>query len=157
MRRWKTAVLLAGAIGFLAAGFPVDHSRASEPEKFLDEVQGRWTLKQQTRDGVVTIVKEHQGRKTLLTAYDAQENILYAHQSEFRVEKSGKVRVFTSFNRTITAGPQAGQAIKTPSSYVYRISQNKFIEVHGVLENDADPPGLIVWDRVMEAPEKDGV
>lgn len=114
----------------------------------LKALQGKWTRRQPTADGPVTFVKEHVGKSTLLTAYDEKGNVLYAHKSEFSTEQTGKVQIFTFFHRAITAGPNAGQVIKEPVSFVYRIANDKFIEVYGLLDGDTGEPNMIVWERM---------
>ncbi len=43
-----------------------------------------------------------------------------------------------------------------PVSFVYRVVENRFIEVHGVLDDDANAPNMIIWDRIDdEAQGKD--
>lgn len=142
LNRHVAAVTLSALLLF--AGL----SQADEPA--LDSLQGKWFRHVQTADGRVTIVKEHAGISTVLTAFDERRNVLYAHKSEFKTERCGRVSVFTFFNRTITAGPNAGQTDKEPASFVYRVAKDRFIEVHGVLEGDTQTPGMIVWERMVE-------
>lgn len=132
-------------------------ANGDEPIELSKAVQGKWVRHQATANGPVKIVKEHKGQKTIVTAHDDKRNGIYSHESEFTIEQSGKVRIFTFFNRTITAGPNAGQKIREPSSFVYRVAENRFIEVHGVLDNGTDEPIMIIWDRVKdETKDKDG-
>jgi len=121
-------------------------SRAAEPDELLKQVQGKWIRYQNAPGGKVTLIKEHRDRKTILTAYDERKRVLYSHTSDFTVEQSGRVRIFTFRNRTITAGPDKGQEQKEPSSYVYRIVEGKFLEVHGVLDDSPGPPAMILWE-----------
>ncbi len=127
---------------------------AEEPLEAAKAVQGKWVRHQDTANGRVKIVKEHNGQRTIVTAYDDKANVLYSHESEFKVELSGKVRIFTFFNRVITAGPNSGQKIKEPVSFVYRIVENRFIEVHGILDGDANAPNMIIWDRITDDPKE---
>lgn len=146
-RHTSIVVLFAAALGFVVSMA----AQGDEPGEAAKAVQGKWVRHQTTANGRVKIVKEHKGQRTIVTAYDDKENVLYSHESEFKVELSGRVRIFTFFNRSITAGPNAGQKFKEPASFVYRIAENRFIEVHGILEGDANPPNMIIWDRVEEA------
>lgn len=111
------------------------------------EVQGKWTRVTQTPNGPVRLLKEHRGHRTLLAAYDQKGNVLYAHESEFRIEIAGKVRILTFFNRKVTAGPDKGQEQKESQSFLYRISGDQFIETWGLLENDPSRPLMILWKR----------
>lgn len=123
---------------------------ADAPVDAVDEVQGQWVRSVNTAQGPVRVIKEHLGQKSTVTAYDGQGNVLYAHQSEFLIEPSGQLRIFKHFNRTIIAGPGAGQKTNDSGAYVYRVTNNQFIEVHGLLEDQTDKPGMMVWERVGE-------
>lgn len=114
----------------------------------LQAVQGKWTRRQMTPQGPVTLVKEHRGNKTILTARNDDGAVLYSHESDFRVEVSGKLSILTFFNRTITAGPNTGQVVIQPVSFVYRADANRFVEAYGLLEGENQTPLMIVWDRV---------
>jgi hypothetical protein len=145
-RLFRVAV---GVLAFMLCGAISLPTHAEEPK--LDEaasaVQGKWMRRVQTPDGPVRIVKEHRGYKTFLSAEDSRGNMLYAHESEFRLEQLGKVRVFTFFNSKVTAGPNAGRVVKEPTSYVYRVDKNHFYEANGLMDNDTASPHVIVWDR----------
>ena len=125
-------------------------ANGDDPIEPIKAVQGKWVRYQTTANGPVKIVKEHKGQRTIATGYDDKLNVIYSHESEFKIEQSGKVRIFTFFNRTITAGPNAGQKIKEPVSFVYRVAENRFIEVHGVLDGDNNLPNMIIWDRIKD-------
>lgn len=128
-------------------------TKGDEPKDAAQAVQGKWVRYQATPNGRIKIVKEHQGPRTILTAFDDQGKVLYAHESEFKTAASGKVRIFTFFNRAITAGPHAGQKLKETTSFIYRVVENRFIEVHGVLEGDSNAPLMIIWERAEEDPK----
>lgn len=136
--------------GLLAASVAIGVSSADEPRGVDAALQGKWSRQVKTPNGTATVIKEHRADKTILTAYDDQQRVLYAHESTFECETSGKVKIFTILERRIIAGPNAGQATNEKSQFVYRIVNDKFIEVRGILEADANPPGMIVWDRVKE-------
>jgi hypothetical protein len=125
-------------------------ARAEEPDTLLREVQGKWTRRLATPQGQLRIVKEHKGNRTIVTAYDDKENVVYSHQSEFTVAQSGKVRILTFSNREITAGAGAGAKFVAPVSFVYRVAGDRFIETHGLLDDEATAPTMIVWERANE-------
>lgn len=146
--RLARAFFLAFLLAFNPAVSPI--ARGDERADHAKAVQGKWMRRQATANGRVTIVKEHQAQKTIVNAYDDQGKLVYAHTSDYTIEQSGKVRIFTFSNRTITAGPNAGQIIKDPASFVYRVAENRFIEVHGVLDGDTNAPLMIIWERVKD-------
>lgn len=145
-RHITTLVLLASSLAFAV---PVA-THGDEPVELSKAVQGKWVRHHTTANGPIKIVKEHKAQNTIMTAYDAQGNVIYSHESEFKIEQSGKVRIFTFFNRTITAGPNVGQKTKESVSFVYRVVENRFIEVHGVLDGDTNAPNMIIWERLKE-------
>lgn len=144
----RPRIRLAFLIALLAVA-AVTAIQADEPE--LDaatkEVQGKWFRVQQMPDGPVRLLKEHRGNKTFLVANDQKGKVLYAHESEFRVETADKVRILTFFNRKVTAGPDKGQEQKEPQSFLYRVKDGQFIETWGLLENDQSRPAMILWKR----------
>lgn len=145
-RQITNLVLLASSLAF-AMSVAAYGDEPIEPTK---AVQGKWVRHLNTATGPVKVVKEHNGQRTIVTGYNDKLNVIYSHESEFKVEQSGKVRIFTYFNRTITAGPNAGQKIKEPVSFVYRVAENRFIEVLGVLDGDTNAPNMIIWDRIKD-------
>jgi hypothetical protein len=144
--RSSLAIVVACTSSLLIPGAP--GANAEEPAELLREVQGTWTRCQTTATGPIRIVKEHKGNKTVVTAYDDKDKVIYAHESEFKVEQTGKVRIFTFHDRVITAGPNAGAKIPAPQSFVYRVSDGRFVEAHGVLEGESTAPSMIVWERM---------
>lgn len=145
---------LSVALVVTLAGSP-PRGWAEEPAKLdaaATAIQGKWTRIQQTPNGPVRLLKEHRGNRTSLVAYDPKGNVLYAHDSEFRVETTGRVQVLTFFNRKVTAGPDKGQEEKGESSFVYRVQKDEFVEAWGLLENDPSPPRMILWKRPSDRP-----
>ncbi len=145
--RWKVMLLTGLFVAAAAGSFCV-----AEEQRGLDPaLQGKWSRQVKTPTGVATIIKEHLGDKTILTAYDDQGKVMYAHESKFACETSGRVKIFTILQRRITVGPGAGQVTTEKNPFVYRIVDDQFIEVRGVLEEDPNPPGMVVWKRVKDS------
>jgi hypothetical protein len=142
---FRVAALFAVSVLFIIAAGAAD--KDAEQAKAVAEVQGQWIRHQSTPQGVITFVKEHQGNSTRMQATDAAGKVLYAHASEFTIAQSGKVRIFTFFNRTVTAGPDQGQTAKEPVSFVFRVHNDQFVEAYGVLDDDPNPPRMLVWER----------
>ncbi|QOV90781.1 hypothetical protein [Humisphaera borealis] len=141
-------LILTLVLTYLAPGVTL----AEAPKTPAELVQGRWVRYQMTPSGRVKLVKEHTENKTVVTAYDKNETLIYAHASDFKVEQSGKVSVFTFTNRRIMAGPNAGQKLDGEVSFVCRVTEKQFVEVYGLLENDKEAPYLIVWERIQYDP-----
>jgi hypothetical protein len=119
-----------------------------EAEIELAKVQGTWVRTIKTKDGTLKVVKVHKGHKTTLTYLDSEDNVVAAKNSEFRLENTGKVRIFTFFNNVVTAGAQKGQVDKGPYSYIYRITGDTFFEANGLLIGSDDEPVAFAWRRI---------
>lgn len=120
----------------------------SEADQELARVQGTWARTVETDGGTFKIVKVHEGNKSTVTTYYPDGKVAAAKTSEFRLEKMGSVRVFTFFNNVATEGPQKGQVDKRPTSYIYRVSDDKFYEVQGMMVGDSGDPVSFYWRRV---------
>ena len=166
------SALVMPTLWFATARGTADEPGAREPEKNLtdddarsqdvagtdsQDVAGTWVRHQNTPSGRVTFVKTHRGNDTLLTAYDKDKNVLYAHASTFNIESSGKFRILTFSNRRITAGPNAGAADRKPVSFVYRIVDDRFIEVYGLIDGDDSQPNMLIWERSKSEPKPAGL
>jgi hypothetical protein len=121
----------------------------AHPEELAD-VQKMWVRTMKTDGGTFRVVKEHKGNKTTVTFFDSEGTVVAAKRSEFRLENTGKVRIFTFFNNTTTAGPQKGQTNNEPRSYIYRVIGDTFVEVNGMLIGDDAEPLAFTWQRVKE-------
>jgi hypothetical protein len=153
--RRTTIIVIAACVFALIVGNQRSRAENDALPALVAQVQGQWKREQATPLGRVTFVKEHKGNSTTVTARNAADEVLYAHTSEFMIDDLGKVRVFTFFNRVTVAGPEAGQASRDATSFVYRIHHDKFIEVYGLLENDPSPLNVIIWDRVKPSPDQE--
>lgn len=131
---------------------PDDIENASAPteDKELAAVQGKWMRTVRTGKGTYKIVKEHTGHQTKLTITNAYGIVVEAKNSEFRLRTTDSVRVFTFFNNVATIGPNKGRTDKTPQSYVYRVTDDTFFEVRGLLLGDDDRLSAFTWKRVKD-------
>lgn len=146
---WIVTELLVSVTSALVA--------APEPNDTALMVRGAWVQRQQTPNGELTIIKEHTDRHTHLTVYNADNKVIYAHTSEYKIERLGKVNVFTFFNKKITAGKGVGDTIAGPTSYVFRVTKARFIEVRGVVDGDPSAPAMVTWERYRPTTEPPGV
>ncbi len=114
----------------------------------LAKVRGKWARTVRTDSGTYKAVKEHKGNKTTVTWSDSEGNVLAAKKSEFRLEQTDEVRIFTFFNSVATAGPQKGQTNEAPISHIYRVTGDTFVEVKGLPIGDESEPVALTWERV---------
>lgn len=149
-----TRVVLFGAM--LAGVFVVmsnadDEKKADkELEADLKLLQGSWELHhggrgKPTTRSVKTIVgnKETLQRFSVATGKKTQE-----HSVEFRLSKSGDVRVMTFYR--VGGNPDLGM------SYVYKVTEQDFWDIPGLLHGDnyrnyQNSPTIWHWKRVNEA------
>src|SRR4051794_7645250 len=71
----------------------------------LAKVQGKWSSVRTEGGMTLRTTKEIKGNKEKITIADEDGAVLYAHENEFKLEKSGRARLFTYFNLRITEGP----------------------------------------------------
>jgi hypothetical protein len=142
-------VVLISVHGLLRAELPSKSNVADTAEEFA-KVQGKWFRTVATENGMVKVVKEHKGNETILTFYDPMGNVAAGKKSEFRLEKTGRVRIFTFFNNVVTAGPQKGLTDKEPQSYIFKVTDDSFFEVRGLLVGEEVDPVAITWKRLKE-------
>lgn len=134
----------------LLAGTAFADDKEDQP---ADAVAGAWERTVETPQGTYRFVKTHLDGKTTLHITGPDGAIVESKTSEYRVSETEAVRIFTYFNNLITAGPNAGERIPGESSYIYRIEEDRFYEVRGLLKSDNGPLQVIVWNRVPAEPQ----
>lgn len=142
-------VLLPNGFVTLKPNKAKEASVKSDDEE-LTKVQGKWGRTVETGTGTIKIVKEHKGNKTTLTVMDSAGQVVEKKKSDFRVENTGKIRIFTYFNNAFTAGPNKGRADDAPQSYIYRVTGDTFVEVRGLLVGDDERRSAFTWERLKE-------
>ena len=91
-------------------------------------------------------VKTYNGHRMDLQRYKIKTGeLVHQHSSEFRLSKSGDVRVYTFF--------RVGGTAKDGNSYVYSVDEYSFWEVPGLLSgtnyrNYVQEPEAFHWKRV---------
>src|SRR5690606_12323712 len=117
-------------------------------------LQGIWRRTYRDKPGrELTTTKTAQAGKSTVTGRDSQGNKRDERHSEYEPQRSGEARIFKYSNRTVTHGPEAGQVDPRPRRYVYRMSGDRFYEIHGVLTDDERPPAIFIWNRVETSNE----
>jgi hypothetical protein len=126
---------------------------ATDPE--LAKLQGTWIREVKDAQGnSVTITKEVKGKRETFLAKRGDE-VLQKHEVEFEIEKTDHVRIFTYRNLTVTDGPNAGRVQEAPQSYIYRITDDEWICIHGAMADDEKPFSVEVFQRGKEEPPGD--
>ena len=143
---------LALVVGVLALALQ-SRGAAEEKDAELKKVEGRYERFVRNQAGTTfrVIKEELEGGQSIVTTYDDVGNVVVAHTSTYKIEKRGPVRVYSFFNLTVTAGPNKGLTDPATNSYIYRVDDDAYTEVWGMLEGDPNPPQFLVWKRIKEA------
>ncbi len=121
---------------------------AAEPSD-LEQMRGSWEYTFTNENGApFRVVKKVDDTTDVVTRFDAQGNVIHAHQSNFELLREGPFRVFKITATVVTAGPDTGASTHRPRSFAYRIEGDAMIEAWGLLETDRGPPRTIVWKRI---------
>ena len=91
--------------------------------------------------------KEVKGDTETVTYYDGNGEVVRAHTAKIRLGRAGPLRTFTFYDVTYTAGPKKGQKEEGEKSYVYKVVDDTFIEIWGVLEDSDKRVRALRWKR----------
>ncbi len=139
------AVVLTGASLALAWQTGERNDDRTTKEE-LAKLQGGWQLILKTRNGTIRSVKRVEGNQTTVTRFDENGAVITAHKSEFKLEITARVKIFTYFNVDTTTGRR-----KEPRSYIYTVDEDTWVEARGLLKDQPnEQPHLFVWTRVRE-------
>ena len=130
-----------------------------EQDEF-SKAQGKWELVYMSeRAKPPRWMKEIKGNKESVWVLGDTGEVAYRHHAEIRLEKSGNVKLFTYSNKVVEdlrGGP--GTEMKG-GTYIYRVDDQTFAEVHAFLTGVYDPqaqdvepakPSMLIWRRVRE-------
>ena len=124
-------------------------------EADLLQVQGKWEREVPLAGNPPyrRAVKDIKGSEEVLTYYRADGSVWRAHRAQFKLSRSGDVKVFTFSNVQITDGDGKGSRFPGPSSYIYVATDRQFKEVAGFLPGqESQAPSVLVWRRAKEDP-----
>lgn len=137
-----TTVAFATASAVYAA--PPDDAKVTAS----DAIMGKWVRHRNTPIGKLTTIKEHFSKRTVVTTYDTKQHLIESHESEYVVDDTGETSIFRYKNKVVLIGPNPGAKDTTERSYIFRVVDNKFYEVHGMHRKDRSRPSVIVWERL---------
>ena len=153
------AALVLAATCWLAAPAESQEGKAAAPgatvEQDLEALQGRWERKitggdDNARKGEARAVKEVKGSQETVTYYDDAGKPVRATTADFKLERSGRVKLYTFANLKVTLGDDKGDAgASQPISYIYRVDGDVYHEAHGLLVDSpaGSTPFVARWDR----------
>ena len=147
MRIQSPSLVVIGFFSVLLATSPAPLFAEQAEHSDLLKVEGTWERK--TGDdvpGLHRATKVVIGTHEVVTYYGAGDEVLRAHEVDFKLENRDGVKIFTFSNWTGTAGPDKGHKAPEQISYIYRVDDNTFIEVWGFLPGQEQrSPRLLMW------------
>lgn len=127
---------------------------AADGQADLKQIQGLWERTERVGLlGTRKVTKEVEGRQETITYFRPQGDIEQAHTANIEVRRAGPIRIFDFDNITVAAGPRKGQVTDGQGQYVYKVVDDKFIEIWGVLGDTDDPVRVLRWTRSSQPPD----
>ena len=122
-------------------------ANAEDAKEVHKKAQGRWErMVNETPAPDDRMVKEIEGNKETLSVYQGDE-LIYQHQVDFKIDVLERVTVFTFKNLKVTEGAEAGRTMDGEFSYLFQIRDDNWVEVQGLLNEDAAQPKLTIYKR----------
>ena len=151
MHKILPALLACFALALLGLA-PV---RAAEDPLKADhaKLQGKWKSTIAGANGQSFTTLEFKGDKSILHITNKDGGTIFKGESDFKLEKAGKFKVYTYSNLKVLAGENEGQTLyadgKNKSS-IYKFDGDVFVTVGGVREDDEDKPRLVRWEKLTQ-------
>ena len=141
---FTTAAFVLTGVCLVFASQPGEPNDVKSMKEELAKLQGEWELVLRTGNRTIRSVKKVEGDKTTVTRFDGNGAVISTHASEFTLEITGRVKIFTYFNVDRTTGRRKG-----PVSYIYTVDEDTWVEARGLLKDQPNERlRLFVWKRV---------
>jgi hypothetical protein len=111
----------------------------------LQTLQGTWETNATSNGKEYRVEKTIHGQHETVRTFDGA-TLLHEHVVEFEVKTDGDVKIFQWRNGKVTAGPQQGQPL-ADGAFIYRLEQNQWTSVFGMLRTDTGPIYSQVFTR----------
>ena len=135
--------MISVLIGFASDTSATENVNSSD---LLSQCQGTW-IHSEVQKGVNSrIVKVIKGNKETVSYY-RDGKLTRVHQVDFEVATAANANIFTFRNGLVTEGPDKGQTFKGPFSYVFKIENDTWYEVMGVLKGQEGVPDVTHYVR----------
>jgi hypothetical protein len=128
--------------------------RVTTTDEDLKSLQGRWERPMAddvdgTR-GASRVVKEVRGDHETVTYYDDAGKPVHATTADFKLQRAGRVKLYTFSNLKVTLGRDRGGPPRRPLTYIYRLDGDVYYEGHGLLADAPEDatPNVVRWERV---------
>ena len=135
--------MISVLIGFASDTSATENVNSSD---LLSQCQGTW-IRSEVQKGVSSrIVKVVDGNKETVSYY-RDGKVTRVHQVDFEVATVANVNIFTFRNGLVTEGADKGQTFKGPFSYVFKIENDSWYEVMGMLKGQEGDPNVTQYVR----------
>ncbi|MGI9516178.1 MAG: hypothetical protein ACR2NP_03955 [Pirellulaceae bacterium] len=146
----KLALALCMTLMLTPFAFAQDEATATNDsdiaERVLGMAQGTWELTMERGGQEIYSIKEIEGNKETISRYRDDE-LIAQWTVDFEVTHANGLNMFTYRNMTFTHGPNEGNTNPGPFSYVFKIHDDEWHEVHGVKQGDSRRPNITVYKK----------
>jgi len=130
------------------------------PAEDLKAIQGLWSRKERTGlFGSRQITKQIEGDVETVTYYDYRGNVERANTVKVKLRQAGPIRLFVFTDYKVIKGPSTGYQADWERTYIYKVVDDTFVEIWGVLGDKDEELKVLRWRRLKtvettEQPEK---
>lgn len=122
------------------------------PEEDYEAIAGIWVRNDQDAKGSPLRVEQELTRNlSKVTVYDRLGRRVHQHQAKYRLQRMSDANLFVYYDLEVLEGPNKGRKSPAPQSFVYRIKNDRFIQVEGILNSDKQSPRLMIWWKNQRA------
>ncbi len=128
---------------------PPSEKEKVQIEKDLAELQGTWF--REMRSGIFgkrRITKHIEGDRETITEYDEDGEVQDSYSVKVTLRRAGPIRVFMYSDWVVESGPDKGNKLENRGAYVYKVVDDKFVEIWGVLGEEDSEISVLRWQRV---------
>lgn len=119
------------------------------PAGDLEAIQGLWVRKERRGlFGSRRITKQIKGDGETVTYYDDKGNVERANTVKVKLRRAGPIKVFVFTDYKVIAGPSTGYEADWARAYIYKVVDDTFVEIWGVLGDNDEELEVLRWKRV---------
>ncbi len=126
-----------------------DLAGVEAPSEDLDAIQGLWVRKERVGlFGSRRITKQIKGAVETVTYYDDKGNVERANTVTVKLRRAGPIKVFVFTDYKVIAGPSTGYEADWVRAYIYKVVDDTFVEIWGVLGDKDEELEVHRWKHV---------
>ncbi|MEQ8634062.1 hypothetical protein [Gimesia maris] len=116
------------------------------PEEDYELISGIWVRNDHDAKGSPLRVEQELTRDfSKVTVYDRLGRRIHHHQAKYRLQRMDDASLFIYYDLEVLEGPNKGRKSPAPQSFIYRVKDDRFIQVEGILNGDKLSPKLMIW------------